>query len=57
MEETKSTQFVINSTVKPNSFEHGSAGNRHKIFYDNPVELELHIKALKDKGLWEESKE
>ena len=54
MEQTSTTQFVINSTVKPNSFEYGSAGNRHKIFYDNPVELELHIKALKDNGLWED---
>ena len=53
MEQTSTTQYVINSTVKPNSFEYGSAGNRHKIFYDNPVELELHITALKDKGLWE----
>lgn len=38
------TQIVINRTEKPNSYEFGPSGDRHKIYYDTPAELEQLIK-------------
>jgi len=39
---------VISRTEKPHSFEFGKAGNRIKIFYDTPEELNTHVKKLKE---------
>jgi hypothetical protein len=45
---------VISRTEKPHSFECGKAGNRFKIFYDTPEELDAHIKKLKSLGILNE---
>ena len=36
-------QVVINKTEKPNSFECGKAGMRHKLYYDNADDLNTQI--------------
>jgi len=47
-------QIVINKTEKPNSFETGPSGNRHKIYYSDATDLEKQVKELKEKGLLDE---
>lgn len=45
----ENTTFVINETLKPNSFEFrylNSAGTQVKIYYDNPNELVEHLKEM-----------
>lgn len=42
---------VLNKTEKPHSYEFGKAGSRHKIYYADVKELEVHIEALKTIGL------
>jgi len=42
---------VLNKTEKPHSYEFGKATARHKIYYGDIAELELHIEALKSIGL------
>jgi hypothetical protein len=44
------TTTVLNKTEKPNSFEFGSAGNRHKVYYATPQELKEHLDALSELG-------
>ena len=46
--------WVYNVSVKPNSFEWGKPSHRHKVYYDEPEELKVHIKALKEAGLYED---
>ena len=45
-------QIIINKTYRANSFEIGSAGKRHKIYYEDANDLENQIESLKEKGLW-----
>ncbi len=45
-------QIVRNITERPNSFEHGPANNRHKLYYNDADDLEKQIKALKILNLW-----
>jgi len=47
-------QFIVNSTDKPNSFEFGKAGQRHKIYYNSVNELLTHIEKLKNVGLYKD---
>lgn len=48
------TTFVINETSKPNSLEIGKAGNRFKVYYDTPNDLEAHLKKLKELELYKD---
>ena len=58
MEITKEqTQIVINRTDKANSYEFGRAGNRFKVFFETPAELDKTIKELKELGLIKEADE
>ncbi len=41
---------IINVTEKPNSYEIGKTGNRHKVYYDTPEELKKHMEELKASG-------
>jgi hypothetical protein len=43
--------MVINRIEKPNSYEFGKAGNRHKLYYSEISELQAMIKALNEAGL------
>lgn len=43
--------ILINRVEKPQSFEFGKAGMRHKIYYSEIAELKLKIKELLDNGL------
>jgi len=58
MEEIKktseNTSFVVNETARANSLEQGRASFRHKIYYDTPENLQIHINKLKELGLFEE---
>ena len=45
---------ITNITEKPNSYEFGKAGSRHKIYYDKANDLHSHIEELKLLGLIEE---
>jgi len=42
---------VINKIAEPNSYETGSAGDRHKIYYDQPADLARKLKELREMGL------
>ena len=42
---------IINVTEKPNSYEFGKSGNRHKIYYDTPEQLKNHMDELRRMGL------
>ena len=46
--------IVVTRVEKPNSYEFGKAGNRHKIYYDDIKEVVAHIELLKNAGLMEE---
>ena len=46
-------QEIITKVEKPNSFEFGKAGNRHKIYYDTPENLLAHLNKLKELQLFE----
>lgn len=48
------TNFVIKETIIANSLEYGKASFRHKIYYDTPANLEIHINKLKKLNLFEE---
>ena len=50
----KEEQIIINKTDKPHSFETGSAGARHKIYYNTPEGLQAHLKRLQELGLKDE---
>lgn len=43
-------QIVKNVTEKPNSYEFGKAGARHKLYYADAEDLDKQIKALVEKG-------
>lgn len=49
----QNTSFVINETKKASSYEHGSTGNRHKLYYENPEDLDAQIKKLIELGYWD----
>lgn len=40
---------VTHKTEKPHSYEFGKAGNRFKLYFNTPAELDQYIKAL---GKW-----
>lgn len=44
---------IISKVDKPNSYELGRTGNRHKIYYDTVEELVNKIEQLKKAGLLE----
>lgn len=48
---TAVSQVVINRTDKPHSFEFGKAGMRHKIYYNDVLDLQLQIAELEKIGL------
>jgi hypothetical protein len=48
----KSTQYVIQRTEKPSSYEFGKAGNRFKLYFDTPEDLDAQIKKLQALGLY-----
>ncbi len=48
MEDNK---VMLSDTVRPNSYEIGKAANRHKIYYDKPEDLRIHLEALNAMGL------
>jgi len=52
--QTVNTTIVKNMTEKPHSYEIGSSGNRHKIYYDEIAELIVHMKELKEAGFLDE---
>jgi len=47
-------QIVMNKTEKPNSYEFGKAGNRFKVYFDTPDDLQAQIEKLKELGLYTE---
>jgi len=49
------TDYIIKD--KPNSYEFGPAGARHKFCFNEVKELEDYIKAVKKLGLFREVKE
>ncbi len=46
--------IVTTRADRPHSFEFGKAGARHKIYYNEVAELEVHMKSLVATGLAEE---
>ncbi len=50
--ETLNTQYIIQRSEKPNSYEFGKAGNRFKLYFDNPEDLLAQITKLKELGLY-----
>ena len=50
---TSETTTVVSKTEKPNSYEFGKAGNRFKLFFETPADLDKQIKELKDLNLIE----
>jgi len=44
-------ELVINKTEKPNSYEFGKAGARHKIYYSDLDDLQKQLKGLVEAGL------
>lgn len=44
------TEIVVQRVEKPNSYEFGSAGNRHKIYYGEVYELVSYLKDLEAEG-------
>lgn len=47
-------QIIINKTDKASSYEFGKAGNRFKVYYNEPKDLQAHIKKLKELNLLED---
>jgi len=47
-------QVVVNKTERPNSYEFGKAGNRHKVYYNDADDLNALLKRLVDAGLAQE---
>ena len=47
----QASNVVLNQTDKPNSYEFGPAGQRHKIYYNEIAELIQKIEQLKNAGL------
>lgn len=54
---TETEQVVLTKVEKPNSYEFGKAGQRHKIYYDEVFELKDKIEQLKEAGLYQEYEE
>ena len=52
-------EITLTKVEKPNSYEFGRAGARHKIYYDKPEELKAQIDKLIELGLYsqDENKE
>lgn len=44
----------ITKIDKPSSYEFGKAGNRFKVYYNEPKDLQAHIKELKELNLYKE---
>lgn len=44
-------EIIKNETTRPNSYEFGKTGNRHKIYYENPADLKAHMDELRTMGL------
>lgn len=47
-------QIIISRKEKPNSYEHGKAGDRFTLVFDTPDDLMKQIDELKELGLWHE---
>lgn len=52
MTQERNTQFVISRSERPNSYEFGKAGNRFKLYFDTPEDLDAQIKRLITLGLY-----
>lgn len=52
MTQERNTQFVISRSERPNSYEFGKAGNRFKLYFDTPEDLDVQIKRLITLGLY-----
>ena len=50
--EKEPNQITLTKVEKPNSYECGKAGNRHKIYYDNPEDLKAQLDKLEELGLY-----
>lgn len=57
MEENNNTQYIINKTYRPSSYEFGKASNRMKIYFDSPKDLKNQLDELKALGLYMEQTE
>lgn len=53
--EKNNTTFVINETKRPSSYEFGKAGNRFKLYFDTPEDLQNQINKLKELNLYLEN--
>jgi len=47
-------ELVVSRAEKPSSFEFGRAGNRFKLYFDTPENLQIQINKLKELNLYEE---
>lgn len=52
MTQERNTQFVISRSERPNSYEFGKAGNRFKLYFDTPEDLDAQIKRFITLGLY-----
>jgi len=46
------TRYVIQRTEKPNSYEFGKAGNRFKLYFDDPHDLKRQMDKLTELGIY-----
>lgn len=49
--EKDKVELVLNVTEKPNSYECGKAGNRHKVYYGDQADLRRQLDGLIAMGL------
>lgn len=49
---TEEHQIIISRKEKPNTYEHGKAGDRFTLCFDTSEDLKAQIDELKDMGLW-----
>ena len=50
MKTETNTNYIINETSKPCSYEFGKPASRMKIYYSSPSDLDNQIKELKELG-------
>ena len=52
--EKEPNTIELHRTDKPNSYEFGKAGNRFKLYFNTPEELQAEIAKLRELGLYYE---
>ena len=52
IQQERNTQFIISRSEKPNSYEFGKAGNRFKLYFDTPEDLQAQIQKLRELNIY-----